>query len=591
MNITTIEDQMYEQAAGFHAAGDLARAEALYRQVLARRPNHGYAIFGLGTIAHQYGKNDAAVELLKRAADITPSSPLFNNLGEAYRALGRVFDASEAFRRAIALNPRDSMPYNNLGIVLCLLGKMREAKESWRKAIEINPVYTDAYNNLGNALLDEGLAEDAAVLHRKVMVLKPDFTRAHSNLLRDLNHVESLTVAQMRAEHEHWWAAQASGVPARTSWNNSRDPNRALRVGLMSPDFREHSVAYFLEPWLSNRNRDLIKVFCYAELPFADAVTNRLSALSEGWRSSMGVTDEVLARQINEDQIDILIDLAGHTASNRLRALAYRPAPVQASFLGYPFTTGGKVVDWKITDTLADPPGMTEAACTEKLYRLPRSAWCYRPLATAPAVAPPPAEKNGFVTFGSFNAYAKVGARVIETWAEILKRVPTSRLLLKAGPLGDEDLRKIVFDHFAALGINTSRVALLGRARANEEHLGTYDRIDIALDTFPYNGTTTTCEALWMGLPVVAVAGKRHIERVGVSLLTTVGLGEYVAPDLAGYIDTAARLAADLPRLVELRRTMRDRLKNSPLTDEKGYAREFDAMLHDMFGQWCQRAG
>jgi protein O-GlcNAc transferase len=587
MNITTIEDQMYEQAAQLHAQGRLPEAEALYRQVLARRPSHGQAMFGLGTVAHQYGKNDVAVEILRQAAALVPTSSLFNNLGEAYRALGRVYDACDAYRRAIALNPQDAMPYNNVGIVLCLLGKLREADESWRKAISINPVYTDAYNNLGNLLLDEGKPEEAVELHRKVLALDPRFTRAHSNLLRDFNHVTSLTTAQMRAEHEAWWKAQTADVPAKTAWANSRDPNRPIRIGLVSPDFRDHSVTYFIEPWLSRRDRDKIKVFCYAELPFHDAVTARIIAMADGWRATMGVPDPELARQIEQDQIDVLLDLAGHTASNRLRVFAFRPAPVQVSFLGYPFTTGGKVIDWKITDALADPPGVSEAAYTEKLHRLPRTTWCYRPFAAAPAVAPSPVAANGHVTFGSFNSFAKVSPGVIETWAALLQRVPTARLLLKAGPLGDPDLCKTLIERFNKLGIDSSRLTLLGRALTSDGHLSTYAKVDIALDTFPYNGTTTTCEALWMGVPVVTVAGARHVERVGVSLLTTVGLAEFIAADRAGYVDIAAKLAGDPTRLAELRHTMRDRLRASPLTDEPGYAREFDAALRDMFRQWC----
>jgi predicted O-linked N-acetylglucosamine transferase (SPINDLY family) len=302
----------------------------------------------------------------------------------------------------------------------------------------------------------------------------------------------------------------------------------------------------------------------------------------------MGLPDPDVARQIEQDQIDILIDLAGHTASNRLRVMAFRPAPVQVSYMGYPFTTGGKVVDWKITDALADPPGASDAAYTEKLYRLPRTTWCYRPFAAAPAVAPSPAAANGYVTFGSFNAFAKVSPAVIETWAALLQRVPTARLLLKAGPLGDPDLCKNLLDRFSKLGIDPARLTLLGRAITNDAHLATYAKMDIALDTFPYNGTTTTCEALWMGVPVITVAGSRHVERVGVSLLTNVGLPEFIAADRAGYVDIAARLAADVGRLADLRQTMRDRLRASALTDEPGYAREFDAALRDMFQQWCR---
>ena len=589
MNIITAADEIYERAVQMHMAGRLAEAEALYRQVLARQPNNGNALFGLGTIAHQCGRNETAVQIFQHAAQFVTRAALYNNMGEAYRALGRAVESEATFRKAMEIKPRDPMPYNNLGIVLCLLGRLREAEDVWRKAIALKPDYADALNNLGNAMLEQGEAEEAARLHRQTLQIQPVFPRAHSNLLRDLNHIEPYDPVKLRAEHAAWWRQQAPGITPRNGWNTTRDPDRPLRVGLMSADFREHSVAYFLEPWLSRRDRGQIKIWCYAELASADDVTKRLHGMVDGWRSTMGVSDAAVSEQIFADQIDILIDLAGHTASNRLAVLAHRPAPVQVSFLGYPFTTGAPTVDWRITDVTADPLGMTEIAYTERLWRLPRSAWCYRPMAGAPEVAPLPAEKNGYVTFGSFNTLAKVSHRVIETWATILQRVPRARFLLKANALGDEGVRRRVAEHFTRLGVAPERLTMMGRLLDGREHLGVYSQVDIALDTFPYNGTTTTCEALWMGVPVVGVVGKMHIERVGASLLGTVGLQDLLAADVAGYVAIAEELAGDLPRVAELRRTMRERLRGSALTDEAGYARDFDAALRGMWREWCGR--
>jgi predicted O-linked N-acetylglucosamine transferase (SPINDLY family) len=589
MNISTTEDIMYDQAARIHGEGKLAEAEALYRQILARRTNHPHALFGLGTIAHQCGRNPQAIEILTIAAKLIQTSSLYNNLGEAYRALGRVFEAEKAFRRAMEIRPEDPMPYNNLGIVLCVQGRLREAEECWRHAIGVFPKYTDAINNLGNAMLEQGFPEESLKLHKQVIELQPTFARAHSNLLRDLNHIEPFNPETLRKEHARWWTMQAAGIKPRTSWNVSRDPERPLRIGLSSPDFREHSVAYFLEPWLAGRDRSKTSVICYGELTAPDDITRRLYSLVEGNHLVTGMPDDKFAELVVNDKIDILIDLAGHTSGNRLSVFAHRPAPVQASFLGYPFTSGSPTIDWKITDANADPPGMTEIAYTERLWRLPKTAWCYRPFPNAPEVSPPPAKKNGYITFGSFNALAKVTPRVFATWAEVLKRVPNSKFYIKSNALGDEGVRNRELERFAALGIGADRLILAGRMRETKAHIAAYANVDIALDTFPYNGTTTTCEALWMGVPVVGVAGTMHVERVGVSLLSTIGLQELVAPNVDEYVNTAAKLAADLPRLTELRATMRQRMLNSPLTDEKGYSRDFDEALRGMWRQWCSR--
>jgi len=350
---------------------------------------------------------------------------------------------------------------------------------------------------------------------------------------------------------------------------------------------REHAVANFIEPVLAHHDRARMRFVAYSELEHEDDVTARLKAYFQTWRRTFGVPDEEVERQIREDRVDILVDLAGHTARNRAKVMARGAAPVQVSYLGYPCTTGIETIDWRITDAKADPPGMTEHHYTEKLMRLGRTGWCYRPMAEAPAVGGLPADRNRFVTFGSFNNLAKINENGIAAWLEILRRIPSARLLLKYTGLGEASVQEEMRAQFAAGGIEPQRIVMRGRDETIPQHVARYAQMDIALDTFPYNGTTTTCEALWMGVPVVTIAGKMHLSRVGASLLETVGLGDVVGESVNEYVEKAVELAGDLERLRRLRANLREMLERSPLRDEVGFTREFEAALREMWRAWC----
>jgi predicted O-linked N-acetylglucosamine transferase (SPINDLY family) len=325
----------------------------------------------------------------------------------------------------------------------------------------------------------------------------------------------------------------------------------------------------------------------YSDVANEDEVTARLKSQVPAWRSIRGARDEQVDQQIRADGIDILIDLAGHTAGNRATLFARQPAPIQVSYLGYPATTGVETIQYRITDALADPIGLTEAHHTEKLIRLPKTAWCYRPPASAPPVSELPAKTHGYITFGSFNSFAKVNATVIQAWAQILKQVHGAQLLLRANGLDQASVQTKLRKAFADLGVPGDRIVMSGRVTNIEEHLAHYSQIDLALDPFPYNGTTTTCEALWMGVPVVTVAGSEHRSRVGVSLLTNVGLDALVAGDIDHYIAKVIELSANLHALSELRKGLRNQMQNSPLRDEPGFVREFDAALQSIWQEWC----
>jgi predicted O-linked N-acetylglucosamine transferase (SPINDLY family) len=331
-----------------------------------------------------------------------------------------------------------------------------------------------------------------------------------------------------------------------------------------------------MHPILESHDRTAFEIYLYDDSPRLDAFTERLRPLADAWHRVRGMPDAQLAEKIRADRIDVLVDLAGHTAGNRLLTFARRPAPVQISYLGYPNTTGLNTVDYRLTDAVADPPGLADELHTEKLVRLPGTFLTFRPPVETPEVVDPPVLKNGFVTFGSFNALWKVNAPLLQLWARVLRAVPDSRLMMKAEGLEEPDVAHRIANVFRQAGIDVARVRLLGREATYAGHLAAYGTCDVCLDTFPYAGTTTTCEALWMGVPVVSLAGEVHASRVGASLLSSVGLSEFAAPNAGAFVATAANLAGQPERLRELRRTMRERLRGSPLMNPIGLTRAIE---------------
>jgi protein O-GlcNAc transferase len=382
------------------------------------------------------------------------------------------------------------------------------------------------------------------------------------------------------AEHRRWnelhARALAPGLPPRTE----AGPGRKLRVGYVSADFKRHSLAYFIEPLLANHDRDRFEVYCYSNTRKTDEVTDQLRNHVSQWRDITAVSDEAAAGLIGQDGIDILVDLSGHTAGSRLLVFARKPAPVQLTFLGYPNTTGLATMDYRISDGYMDPPGIADAFYTEQLLRMPHSLWCYRPPAPTPDVNPLPALQLGATTFGSLHSFTKLNRTVIDLWARILARAPDSQLLLAGAPAGETGTR--LRERFAAHGVDAARVHLIGKVNF-DDYLKLYHRIDIALDAFPYTGGTTTCESLWMGVPVVTLAGTYAVARAGVSLLTSAGLTELIADSPERYVEIAVDLAHDTHRLVGLRGSLRERMQRSPLMDETAYTRAFEALLHGAF--------
>ena len=566
-------------------------AIAAYRRAIQLKPDLPEAHSNLGNALSDQGHLDEAVAAYRRALELRPDFPdAHNNLGKALKDRGQLDEAIAACRRALQLKPDFAEAHNNLGTALTDQGRLDEALSAFQRAIQIKPDFAEAHNNLGNALMGRGQLDEAVAAYRHAIQIKPDFAAAHSNLLLVLHHLCDSDVDVLFREHRDWDEAHARSLAMRIApHDNDRNPDRRLRIGCVSPDFREHSVAFFLEGLLAAHDRTQIEMFCYADLVHEDPVTARLRKYAGQWRTIKGRQDKQVADLIHKDGIDILVDLTSHTAHNRLLVFARKPAPVQVTWLGYPGTTGMSAMDYRLTDVHADPRGTTEHLHTEQLVRLPDCAWCFRPSDQSPSVSPPPVVRSGHVTFGCFNARAKITDEVLALWSGVLAEVPGSRLLLKNLGFREASVQQQTRALLAKAGLAPDRVELVGWKSTLAEHLAFYNRVDIALDTFPYHGTTTTCEALWQGVPVVTLAGRTHAARVGVSLLTNVGLPELIAANADDYIRIAMHLAADTMRLAELRSTMRERMAASPLMDAPRFARNVEHAYREMWRAWCMK--
>ena len=429
---------------------------------------------------------------------------------------------------------------------------------------------------------------DLAVECYQRAVLNPDF----DSHLFALNYSVGRTPAEVFAAHSEWGRRYRNQVPAN-HYGNTRSPGRKLRIGYVSGDFWNHAVVVSIDGVLQAHDHRGFEIVCYHNSPGSDETTARLKGLASRWRKIAGLSDAEADALIRKDRIDILVDLSGHTEHNRLALFARKPAPIQATYLGYPNTTGLSTIDYRITDAIADPPGLTEALHTEELLRLPRCFLSYRPPAEAPAIGPLPARTNAWFTFGSFSNPAKWNDTVLRTWAAILRRMPRSRLLLHHSFAGNttsvvyDALRARILGLFQCHGIAPDRISLIGYLPP-PEHLGLYNDIDLALDPFPYNGATGTCEAMWMGLPVVALEGATHASRVGMDILRTAGLDRFVARSIDEYVEIAVRTASQLAPLSRLRTGMRARMAKSPLMDGPGLARALEQAYRHMWQRWCE---
>ncbi|QXE86205.1 tetratricopeptide repeat protein [Geomonas nitrogeniifigens] len=612
--------ELFAAANALFASGDLAGAAERYRRVLRLDPYFAQGSFNLGCTLDRLSGPGEALPYFERAAQLAPqwseaqgnlgfalarlgrmeeaaqalaqacrlapeNAGLRNNLGLALTALGRGEEARDSFQEAIRLAPRYPEPHSNLGILLERFGNGGAAIRSLREALRLRPDYAEAHHNLANALKSQGRHREALEHYRAALRLDPGNAEAHSSLLFALLYQAGSAEETLFAEHAAFGAAHR--FPPRRH-DNAPLPDRVLNIGYVSADFREHAVARFIEPVLAHHDRDRFRVFCYANVSVPDAKSASLASLCDRFVSIAGLTDDAVDRLLTEDGIDILVDLSGHSAGNRLPLFARKPAPVQITWIGYPFSTGLTSMDYRISDAVCDPPGATERYHSEELIRLPGTFSCFAPPEDAPAVTGLPCLASGQVTFGSFNNPAKITPETVALWADVLRAVPGSRMLLKGYSFACPEARQHLLDAFSERGIEPQRLELTGNTPSYRDHLALYGRVDLALDTFPYNGTTTTCEALWMGVPVLTLSGATHRSRVGASLLHALGLDALAAQEGSAFVERAAALALDPPRLKELRETLRDRMAASPLTDGAGFTRNLEAALTEVWGRWCR---
>ena len=571
--------------------GKFADAAKSYERAIVLKPDFAEAHRNLGNVLTGQGKIAEAVASYQRALALNPhSAEAHGNLGNALRDEGRLSEAVASYQRALACKPDFAEAANNLGIALRDQGRLAEAVASYERALTLKPDFAEAYSNMGMALSDQGSIAEAVASYQRALTLKPDFAEACSNLALCLNYRKEVTATELFTAHRDWHRRFGRLVPISTTYNK-RKPERRLKVGYVSPNFREHSVAFFIEPLLREHDRQVVEVHCYAEVARPDAVTARLQAYSDHWLATVGLSDDDLAERIRTDGIDILVDLAGHTGDNRLRVFARKPAPVQVTWLGYPNTTGLDAIDYRLVDAVTDPFGEADVWASETLVRLEGGFLCYAGPTDAPEPTAPLSSATDTVTFGSFNNPAKVSDVTLDAWATLLGRLSQSRLLLKGRPFADAATRALFLARLDERGVAAQRVELVAWLPSTVAHLALYHQVDIALDPFPYNGTTTTCEALWMGVPVVTLRGDRHCGRVGASLLSQIGQTDWIAGSLEEYLQIAATLAGDPAHLKDLRHSLRSRIVASPLCDATAFARKIEAAYRTMWATWVRHAG
>jgi protein O-GlcNAc transferase len=593
MRITSmIIHNLMESAIEQYQKGELQNSERLFKNILAIQPNDINALNFLGVISFQCQNYDSAIEYIQKVTEIAPNDPLnffaYNIMGESFLKKGQLDDAINNYQKALELNPSSAEVYHSLGNAFRDKQNYTKALACYQKVTEIDPNNSLVYNNLAVVLKDIGRVNEAEKCLRHAIEKDPTCPVYYGNLLF-LRNFNSQYDAQS-IFYEHLQFAKRFIQPQSSlmsPYTNTRIINRRLKIGYVSPDFKFHSVAFFIEPVLNMHHRERFEIFCYSDFPFPDQVTRRIQQYTTHWRNIVGMPDEDLYDLIRKDEIDILVDLAGHASSIRMIFFARKPAPIQVSWIGYPATTGLSTMDYKLVDIYTDPPGMTERFYTEKLLRLPGSFLCYLPPSDSPEVDSLPSMKTGYVTFGSFNAFAKLSPEVLTLWITILKAVPKSHLLIKTKSFSDKEVCDHIIGFFNHEGIDSERIELINWVPSTREHLEKYNKIDIGLDSFPYNGTTTTCEAMWMGVPVITLAGKTHASRVGVSLLSNIGLPKLIAKSYDEYREIAVNLAIDTERLQKLHKKLRLMMKNSPLTNAKQFTLNLETCYREMWETWC----
>jgi protein O-GlcNAc transferase len=601
------EADLLNAAVAAHQAGQLPRAEQLYRAVLGTQPRNNHALFLLAILAQQLGRRDESIELTRRAIAVDPNVPDYPaHLAPLLLAMGDYPSAIDTYQQLIRLRPDAVEAYANLGGALFLCGRHDEAVVALNTFLAVHPNVPEAWNTLGTALKDSGHPERAIEPLRRAVQLRPDFVevwaalggacyltarisdavechrklvalhagpRYEGALLHALYFDPAATPKSIAEHHAVWNARHAEHLAPANMPIRDPDSDRRLRIGYVSADFFLQASSLFSLPLLRNYDHSAFEIFCYASIAKPDDLTMLHQQACDVWRDITKLDDEQAASMIRSDEIDILVDLTLHAVGGRPLLFARKPAPIQISWLGYPGITGLQTIDYRLSDSFLDPEP------DKSVWRLLGSFWCYDPLVEEPAPNESPARREGFVTFGSLNNFSKANDKTLDLWAEVLRSNPTSRFVMF---VPDPDSHARVRGAFADRQVNPSRLTFVGR-EPRTGYLTNFHKIDIALDTWPYPGGTTTFDALWMGVPVVTMMGSTSVSRAGASILSNLGFAEWVTESSAGYLAAATRLATDVNQLANLRASLRDRLRASRLMDGHQFARDMEAIYRDMW--------
>ena len=576
----------YNRGNALQELGQLEEALASYNQAIQIRPDYAEAYSNRGKTLKELGQLDEALASYSQAIQIRPDyAEAYSNRGNALKELGQWHEAVTSYNQAIKIRPDFAEAYYNRGYALKDLGQLKEALASYNKAIQIRPDYPEAHNSLGNALKDLGQLDEAVASYNQAIQIRPDYADAYSNRLFTLNYAPDLGADEIFLAYREY--DKHFGVPGRDLWQpytNSRSPDRKLKIGYVSPDFRKHSARHFFEPLLSHHDTNHFEVYAFAELNKDDQFTVRYQGYVDHWVLTKGLDDEQLAEQIRSLGIDILIDLAGHSKGNRLGVFALKPAPVSVSWLGYGYTTGLSAIDYYLTDVATVPHG-DEHLFSEKPWRLKTPSFAYRPAEGMGDVGLLPALERGFITFGTLTRAVRINYRTIRVWSEILKRTDNTRLIVNSRNFDDSYVQKEFIRRFADEGIDEARLEI-GFSSPPWDLMRS---IDIGLDCFPHNSGTTLFEHLYMGAPYITLAGRPGVGRIGSSILEGVGHSEWIATSEEEYIEKAVELASDQHRLAEIRGSLRGEMESSAVMDEDGFTNKVEQAYREMWRDWCSR--
>jgi len=560
-----------------HQNGELLKAQQLYKEILSIDPQNADCMHFLGVIAMQKGNLDQAIHLIQRAIELRPDiSGYHSNIAMAYKENDQFKESLEHYQHSISLSPENPILHFNLAALFHHYGQFDNARNAYVKSLTLKPDQPLVHHNLGNLLMKQGDVQGSLMAASIAKKLAPENSAIQSNYLFCLNYSIDHSPEMIINEHIKWghFYSKVNDYPLIA------EHHERIRIGYVSPDFRNHAVARFMKSILTNHDSYQFDIYCYSNVKQSDSVTNQLKLLDVSWRNIWDKNDDQAVQQIQSDNIHILVDLAGHSSNNRLTVFARQPAPIQITYLGYPNTTGLSQMHFRLVDQWSDPDIHQFSGSEDRLY-LPNGFLCYTPDDNIPPITFKPSNKS--ITFGSFNNLPKVNMNVIQLWASVLQAVPNSRILIKTKGFNDTSTQDRYGEYFNKFGVKKDRITLMGTVPDETEHLKIYNHVDIALDTFPYNGTTTTCEALFMGVPVITLAGVHHAARVGLSILSQTGFSEWVAYNQEQYIQKAAYLADHPEEIFSIRKTLRSRLFQSDLCQGKKFVRSLESVYRSCF--------